>query len=217
MTTIEAAVKAPAPGIADRVREATAVEHRDTESRSFITCLMGGELSLEAYTAYLAQYAYVYRALEARAPQPGDPAFVNDPALDRASTIEADLVALGAADWEATYPALPATAAYVARLHQIGADDLPCYVAHHYTRYLGDMSGGQAIAKLVARHYGATADQLTFYDFADVPSTVQYKRDYREQLNALPFDDAQVAAMIAEAKAAFIYNGDIFNALGASA
>ncbi|WP_062208439.1 heme oxygenase (biliverdin-producing) [Demequina oxidasica] len=217
MTTTEAAVQASAPGIAERVRNATAMEHKDTESRSFITQLMSGELSLDHYVTYLAQYAYVYRALESRAAQPGDPDFVNDPALNRAASIESDLVALGAPDWESAHPALPATAAYVARLHQIGADDLPCYVAHHYTRYLGDMSGGQAISKLVARHYGATADQLAFYDFADVPSTVQYKRDYRDQLDALPFNEDQIDAMIAEAKSAFVYNGDIFNALGASA
>lgn len=216
MTTTDAAVQAPAPGLAELVRTATAMEHKDTESRSFITQLMGGELSLGHYVTYLAQYAYVYRALEARAPQASDPAFVSDPALNRTASIESDLVALGAPDWEAEHPPLAATAAYVARLEHIGDGDLPRYVAHHYTRYLGDMSGGQAISKLVARHYGATPDQLGFYDFVDVPSTVKYKRDYRDQLDALDFDDAQAQAMIDEAKAAFIYNGDIFNALGAS-
>lgn len=215
MTTTAAAIQARAPGLAELVRNATAMEHKDTETRSFISQLMGGDLTIAHYVAYLAQYAYVYRALEARTPQPEDPAFVNDPVLDRFASIQSDLVALGAADWEATYPAFPATQAYVTRLHEIGDGDLPRYVAHHYTRYLGDMSGGQAISKLVARHYGATADQLAFYDFKDVPSTVQYKRDYRDQLDALPFDDAQVQAMIVEAKAAFVYNGDIFNALGA--
>lgn len=215
MTTTDTAVQAP--GIAELVRTATAMEHKDTETRSFITRLMGGELSLDHYVAYLAQYAYVYRALEARAAQPGDPEFVNDPALNRAASIESDLVALGAADWEVAHPALPATEAYVARLLEIGEGDLPRYVAHHYTRYLGDMSGGQAISKLVARHYGATPEQLAFYDFADVESTVQYKRDYRDQLDALPFDDAQIEALISEAKAAFVYNGDIFNALGDAA
>jgi heme oxygenase len=216
MTTTDAAIQAPAPGLAERVRTATALEHKDTENRSFISQLMGGELSLDHYVAYLAQYAYVYRALEARAAQPGDPAFVNDPALNRAPSIESDLIALGAPDWETRFPPFPATQAYVARLQEIGDHDLPRYVAHHYTRYLGDMSGGQAISKLVARHYGATADQLAFYDFSEVPSTVQYKRDYRDQLDALPFDEDQAQAMMTEAKAAFVYNGDIFNALGAA-
>ncbi|WP_430867266.1 heme oxygenase (biliverdin-producing) [Demequina aurantiaca] len=214
MIPTEADAPAPHPGLAERVRTATAAEHQDTENRSFMTQLMGGELTLADYVTYLAQFAYVYRALESRVAQPGDPEFLGDPALARAACIESDLAALGAADWETSHPALPATAAYAARLLEVGQGDLPRYAAHHYTRYLGDMSGGQAIAKLVARYYGATPDQLAFYDFAEVPSTVRYKRAYRENLDALPFDEAQAQAMIDEAKAAFGYNGDIFNALG---
>jgi heme oxygenase len=199
-------------GRAALVREATAPQHRNAETRSFITALMGGELSLAAYTAYLAQYAYVYRALEARTPRDSDPAIIADSRLARFAVIEADLAALGASDWEAEHPALPATAAYVARLNAI-ADDLPRYVAHHYTRYLGDLSGGQAIAALVARHYGATEEQLSFYRFDGIDSPVTFKREYRAGLDALDFDSADDAAFVDEAKSAFGYNAAIFEAL----
>lgn len=202
-------------GIAARLREATAPEHRDTETRGFITRLMGGELDLAAYTAYLAQYAYVYRALEARSPQPGDPEFLTDPGLIRLPSIESDLANLGAADWQQTHPALPATAEYVAHLDGIDAADLPRYVAHHYTRYLGDLSGGQAIAALVARHYSAAENQLAFYRFETIDSPVRYKRAYREGLDALPFTEEESQVLFAEAKRAFVFNGAIFEALGA--
>ncbi|WP_062516776.1 heme oxygenase (biliverdin-producing) [Demequina gelatinilytica] len=202
-------------GLAARLREATAPQHRDTENRSFITRLMGGELDLHAYVRYLAQYTYVYRALEAREPQPGDPGFLADQALRRVPSMEADLAELGAGDWEAVLPALPATQAYVDHLRALDATDVPRYVAHHYTRYLGDLSGGQAIAALVARHYGATEAQLGFYRFEAIDSPVRYKRAYREQLDALVLDPRQEAALIAEAQAAFDFNGAIFDALGA--
>ena len=52
------------------------------------------------------------------------------------------------------------------------------YLAHHYARYLGDLSGGQAVAVLMARHYGATPEQLCFYDFAELGSVVDAKREY---------------------------------------
>ena len=204
-------------GRAARLRDATSMEHKDTETRGFITRLMGGELDMEAYTRYLAQYAYVYRALEARATQPGDPAFMADPALPRLSAIESDLVHLGAADWEASHPALPATQTYVDHLESLDDADVPRYLAHHYTRYLGDLSGGQAIAKLVARHYGATEDQLAFYRFELIDSPVRFKRTYREELDNLDFTDAQEADLIAEAKAAFGFNAAIFEALGEQA
>jgi len=104
MTVTEEAV-----GLADRLREATTPEHRDTENRGFITRLMGGELSLEAYTAYLAQYAYIYRALEAREIQDDDPAFLKDLGLIRTPSIESDLAHLGVTGLEAQHPILPAT------------------------------------------------------------------------------------------------------------
>lgn len=202
------------PGRAARLREATAPEHRDTETRSFISRLMGGELDLAAYVRYLAQYAYVYRALESRPSQPGDPELLTDPALPRYGSMVSDLANLGAADWESSHPPLAATAAYVSHLDSLDDSDVPRYVAHHYTRYLGDLSGGQAIATLVARHYGAQPDQLGFYRFDLIDSPVRYKRAYREQLDALNFDDEQDAALITEAKAAYRHNGAIFEGLG---
>ncbi|WP_350349550.1 biliverdin-producing heme oxygenase [Agromyces sp. G08B096] len=200
--------------VAALVRAATADDHRNAESRGFITRLMGGELSLGDYTRYLAQFGWVYEALEERGARPGDAA-VFDPALARLAAIESDLAALGAADWRETHPPLVATAAYAAHLRAISDDDVR-YLAHHYTRYLGDLSGGQAIARLVARHYGATADQLRFYDFdLGDEGVVRYKRRYREAMNALALRPDQVDVLIEEARASFRLNGAIFEALAA--
>jgi heme oxygenase len=104
---------------------------------------------------------------------------------------------------------LPATAAYVGRLSGIDPTDLPRYLAHHYTRYLGDLSGGQAIARLVARHYGAREDQLSFYRFDGI-DTVPFKREYREGLDHLGFDESQVATFLAEASESFRLNSALF-------
>jgi heme oxygenase len=199
--------------VAALVRAATADDHRNAESRGFITRLMGGELSLDDYTRYLAQYAWVYEALEERGSRAEDPE-VFDPRLARFAAIESDLAALGAADWRETHPPLPATAAYVAHLRELADDDVR-YLAHHYTRYLGDLSGGQAIAALVSRHYGATPEQLSFYDFDLDEGPVRYKRRYREAMNALALEPAEVDLLIEEARASFRLNGAIFEALGA--
>lgn len=200
--------------VAALVRAATADDHRNAENRGFITRLMGGELSLDDYTRYLAQFAWVYEALEERGSRADDPD-VFDPKLARFAAIESDLVALGAPDWREKYPALPATAAYTAHLREIADDDVR-YLAHHYTRYLGDLSGGQAIAALVGRHYGATPEQLSFYDFdLGDEGPVRYKRRYREAMNALALDPAQVDALIDEARASFRLNGAIFEDLAA--
>jgi heme oxygenase len=204
----------PAKGLAVRLREATTPEHREAESASFMTQLMGGELDLDAYVAYLAQYAYVYRALEARQAQASDPRFLTDPSLARYSSVVSDLEHLGAGDWEERHPPLTATRQYVEHLESLEARDVPRYLAHHYTRYLGDLSGGQAIAKLVARHYGATEQQLAFYRFDGIDSPVVFKRGYRDGIDALDFTPEQQRTLLAEAKAAFGFNSAIFEELG---
>jgi heme oxygenase (biliverdin-producing, ferredoxin) len=198
--------------VAALVRAASADDHRAAETRGFITALMGGALSLDDYTRYLAQLAWVYEALEERGTRPGDPA-VFDPALVRMAAIDADLAALGASDWREVHSPLPETAHYTAHLRVIADDDVR-YLAHHYTRYLGDLSGGQAIARLVARHYGATPDQLAFYRF-DLAGdgVVHYKRGYRDAMNALALSPVEVDVLIAEVRESFRLNSAIFEAL----
>lgn len=195
-----------------RLRTETHDQHRSTESSTFIVQLMKGELTLDDYTRYLAQMAWVYEALESRVVTDDDFA-IYDERLNRLSEIESDLVALGAADWRESHPALPSTQLYVDRLRELAATNDPRFVAHHYTRYLGDLSGGQAISRLVARHYGATDEQLAFYRFDGIENHVHFKRNYREQLDALPLTAEQSAAVVAEAIAAFEYNGALFSEL----
>lgn len=205
--------------VAALIRAASAEDHRATESRGFITRLLAGELDLEAYTRYLAQFAWVYEALESRPDDPADTrADVFDPRLHRLTRIESDLVALGAADWRTRIERLPATVVYVEHLRALGdsrdpLDRVARYLAHHYARYLGDLSGGQAMAVLLARQYGARPAQLTFYDFSELGSVVHAKRNYKERLNALELDAAAVDALTAEVRLAFRYNGAIFDQL----
>ncbi|GAB3121157.1 biliverdin-producing heme oxygenase [Glaciibacter psychrotolerans] len=206
--------------LAGHIRASSQSQHTSTENRSFITELMGGSLSLAAYTQYLAQYAWIYEALEDLIGRvdvstvPGLDALF-DPRLVRMNAIEADLVALGAAHWRDIYPPLAATAEYVEHLRGLDASDGVQALAHHYTRYLGDLSGGQAIASLVARHYGAAPEQLRFFRFEQIESVVRYKRAYRENLNRLDLTDEQVRLLVAEVDASFSFNGALFDALAA--
>ncbi len=197
--------------LSTRLREATAVVHEEAEHRGFVTALMSGELSLGDYRLYLAQLEPVYRAMESRMPQAGDPAFLADRALDRADAIRADLDALGGT---AGVPILPATHAYVARVLAV-RDDAPAFTAHHYTRYLGDVSGGQVIATMLKRHYGAGDEHVSFYDFASAGGPVPIRRAYRAALDAMPWGAEAEARLVDEAKAAFALNAGIFDALWA--
>ena len=147
-----------------RLKESTKHVHDNAEHSTFMEDLMGGSLNTEAYLRLINQYVHIYEALEAvsehyRAePSPITEPFTH-PGLDRAEYIRADIRALGQ-EGDIDAP-LPATAEYVERIRAT-INSPERYLAHHYLRYLGDLSGGQAVAALVTRHYGIPAEAVSY-------------------------------------------------------
>jgi heme oxygenase len=197
--------------ISAQMRDASAQDHKTAESMHFIKHLMEGQLSAADYARYLNQLAFIYQALERHLQTANEMPFAQE--LLRFERIVEDLEALGVDDWQAT-TVLPATAAYVARLSGItGLEDVRL-VAHHYTRYLGDLSGGQAIAALVRRHYGLTDAQTGFYGFDQIENLVRFKEDYRSTLDGLNLTSTEIAALTEEVRLAFRLNQSLFQELG---
>lgn len=203
--------------LAADIRASTQSQHKKAETQSFVTHLMQGQLTLEDYSGYLIQLAWLYKELESLTtsgtPFPSSEKLWDD-ALLRSDAINQDLIALGHRQWQFSSSPTPAMADYINHLQQLGNRANPLLIAHHYTRYLGDLSGGQAIAALVARHYGATSDQLGFYDFHHIKNIVRYKEQYRSRLDSLKLSTEQRKALIAEAQLAFDFNTSVFAELG---
>ncbi|WP_250034727.1 heme oxygenase (biliverdin-producing) [Paractinoplanes maris] len=200
---------------AARIRRATMAEHRDAETRSFISRLMAGEVSYAGYAALTAQYLHIYRELEAAAVPMRDnviAAGFADPVLDRVPSLEADVAHLGSAAIEP----LPATRRYVERLRAHCHTSPAHFIAHHYVRYLGDLSGGLMVGKSVSRTYGLGREGVSFYTFAGIPDAKAYKIAYRERLDRLPsvLGPAVLDELLAESQLAFRLNAAIFAELG---
>ena len=198
------------------LREGTREVHGEAEGMAFIEALLGGRLGQDAYTALAVQQFAIYAALEnagatLRAAG-GDHGLVFDE-LTRLPAIESDLAHLIGPDWAARVELLPATQAYAQRLTACSSD-LTLYAAHAYTRYLGDLSGGQVVKRMVQRHYGVPDEGVSFYDFPAIHRLKPFKDVYRERLDALPLDDERRAATVAEARVAFRLNQAVFAGLG---
>jgi heme oxygenase len=198
------------------MRESSQQQHQEAESSPFAAALMRGELSLGDYTTYLVQLAWLYDALERQvangvARPTSEPLW--DSRLNRLDAITADLAELGIVDWRETTAPSSSMATYIAHLDSLSGRADVRLVAHHYTRYLGDLSGGQAIAALVARHYGATPAQLSFYRFDDIDNIVRYKESYRGHLDGLDLTPEESATLITEVQLAFTMNQRVFDEL----
>lgn len=195
--------------------ERTRSSHSDSEGADFMAGLMRGSGTLDDYAALSAQHWYVYDALESVGTAlDGDAVaapFLN-PKLDRLARIEADLEFLLGAEWRDAIAPLPSAMAYAERIREV-ADWPGGYVAHHYTRYLGDLSGGQFIARLMTRHYGLADRGISFYDFAELGDLDAFKEGYRVLLDEAPWDDGERSRFIDEVQLAYRFNSELFDDL----
>ncbi|MGB3613671.1 MAG: heme oxygenase (biliverdin-producing), partial [Elainellaceae cyanobacterium] len=136
------------------------------------------------------------------------------PELHRKDSLEQDLQYYFGNDWREKISISPAAQAYVDRIHQIGAEQPELLVAHSYTRYLGDLSGGQILKKIAQRGMNLSEGQGTaFYEFEDIEDEKGFKATYRAAMDSLPVDDATAQQIVDEANAAFGMNMKLFNEL----
>ena len=192
------------------MKEGSTAEHDAAEQSPFVSELLAGRVNGDGYADYLRRLRVVYGALEeAVRARRHDPlvAAVYDPALERLSAVDADLE-----HWAPGAPReveSPAAAAYRDRI--ASASWGGALLAHHYTRYLGDLSGGQAIGKVLDRTFGLEGAGLSFYDFPVRPKP--YKDSYRARLDGLGLDADKIGRAVDEVKVAFRLNQALFEEL----
>ncbi|MGW3986429.1 biliverdin-producing heme oxygenase [Streptomyces sp. NPDC004830] len=201
------------------VRTASREQHEQVRGSAFLSDLLGGRLGVEAFARYTEQLWFVYDALESAAGRlAGDPVagpFVR-PELFRGAALERDLEHLRGPGWRASAEALPATRAYAGRIAECARTWPAGYVAHHYIRYLGDLSGGQIIRATAEKTWGfaSRGDGVRFYVFEQVPNPAAFKRGYWELLDAVPADELERQRVVAECSRAYELNHGMFRALG---
>ena len=195
------------------LRERTRTGHSSSEGADFMGDLMSGKGTRDDYVSLVAQHYFIYEAIERSAEQ-----MKNDPVaapfisskLTRLPAIEEDLRFLIGDDWLERIEPLATTRAYVARINEVGATWAGGFVAHHYTRYLGDLAGGQIIRTLMQRQFGFDTNGVGFYLFGDIAKPREFKDVYRAQLDAVPWDDVERDRVIDEVMLAYRFNTELF-------
>lgn len=206
------------------LKDATQELHDAAERSPFIGRLLGGELPIDDYTRFLAQLHDVYAVLEEAADVLAEDPIAGpfaEPALTRLPSLTADLELLGGADWRDRFSPTAATDDLVAHLRTTCFDWPGGFVAHHYVRYLGDLSGGQIIRRILERVYGFAERYpdgpdhagVRFFVFEHLDNGVQFKKHYRALLDTAPWDAAERERVVAEANTAFRLNNAVFDSL----
>lgn len=204
-------------GLAARLKQETRGLHTLAERSGVMADLLQGRLALNGYVALLRNLQPIYAALEAGLDAHASNAQVRRlwrPELRRLASLEQDLDTLRPGDWATASRLAPAGTAYVERLQRLAQTAPALLLAHAYLRYLGDLHGGQMMARMVRGQFALEAAKGTaFYDFGAPEQVEQLKRDFRAGLDALALTPMQADAFVAEACEGFRLHQQLFDEL----
>ncbi|MGB3765714.1 MAG: heme oxygenase (biliverdin-producing) [Phormidesmis sp.] len=203
--------------LATQLREGTKKAHTMAENVGFVRCFLRGVVEKKSYRKLVANFYYVYSAMEEELEKHKNHPVVSKiyfPVLNRKATLEKDLAFYYGNNWKEQISLSKAGKKYVERIREISANQPELLVGHSYTRYLGDLSGGQILKTISQRAMNLTgSDGVAFYEFPTIDDEKAFKAEYRDSLNEAPVDDATANAIVEEANDAFGINMELFQEL----
>jgi heme oxygenase (biliverdin-producing, ferredoxin) len=209
-----------ADGLAERLRQETQSLHIQAERSGIIRDLLKGQASRHGYALLIRNVLPAYQRMEdgfaASADAPGI-RVIHRPALERAAAIRSDLTALYGDDWADRLPLLPAGEAYAETVAAAAKSDDARLIAHAYVRYMGDLSGGQILRRILIRTLGLEPDALSLYEFPQITDIETFKTDYREAFDRAGLEIGDVRGVLDEGAEAFRQNIAVSEAVRAAA
>jgi len=196
-----------------QIKEGTKKSHSMAENTSFVASFLRGVIDKENYRQLIANFYFIYHAMESEVNRLEDDPYISPlklDALERHDGLVKDCEYFYGKDWRTEIYPTEATQQYINRIKEVAHNDPRLLVGHHYTRYLGDLSGGQILKNIAQNAMGLTDGGLDFYEFPDIEDKKEFKESYREILNKLPVDQHDVDAIITEANYAFRLNMYMF-------
>jgi heme oxygenase len=203
--------------LATQLREGTKKSHTMAENVGFVKCFLKGVVEKDSYRSLVKNLYFVYTTIEEEMAKHQNHPILSKiyfPELNRKKSLEEDLSYYYGSNWREEATPSAAGLAYVQRIREVSESEPELLVAHSYTRYLGDLSGGQILKKIAQTAMNLSEGEGTaFYEFEDIADAKEFKNKYREAMNDLPIEQATADRIVAEANAAFGMNMNMFNEL----
>tara|TARA_B100001996_G_scaffold5149_1_gene4324 strand:+ start:870 stop:1583 length:714 start_codon:yes stop_codon:yes gene_type:complete len=196
------------------LKEGTKESHSAAENTKFVASFLRGVVNPEEYRKLIANFYFVYSAMEEAISSSEDPMVeaIRSEDLERKESLAKDLKYYYGYNWEETVEPTEACKTYVHRIKEVAEQNPYLLIAHHYTRYIGDLSGGQILREIAARVINPPVGEgLNFYDFPNISDAKLFKQNYRASLDNLGTDSSQDNALITEANYAFRLNMYMFD------
>jgi heme oxygenase len=196
--------------LAGKLRSGTQQAHTAAENVGFMKCFLKGVVDRDCFAKFLGNLYYIYSELEAAITSHQEHPVIGAiyfPELNRQASLEKDMLFYYGNDWRKQISPSKAVQIYIARIQELSASEPVLLIGHTYTRYMGDLSGGQMLQKIAQSSLKLSGYEGTsFYNFEQISDKKAFKEKYRQALNALPIDDVMVEQIVAEANNAFQFN-----------
>ena len=203
--------------LATMLREGTKKSHSMAENAGFVKCFLKGVVEKKSYRKLVMNFYFVYSAMEEEIEKLRDHPVISKiyfPLLHRKQSLEEDLRFYYGHNWREEISISEAGQAYVDRIREVANSEPELLVAHSYTRYIGDLSGGQILKKISQRAMNLNDGEGTaFYEFPEITDEKAFKNQYRQSLNELPIDMSTAEKIVDEANSAFSMNMKLFQEL----
>ncbi|KAL7331473.1 hypothetical protein PS15p_203662 [Mucor circinelloides] len=191
------------PQLAMAMKEGTKVVHSAAENSVFTKRFMSGTISTDEYGRYINSLYFVYKTMEDLLAQHKENPLIKlvyfPYELTRGKSLIKDLEYYYGKDRVAEITdfknVTPAVKTYINALKDAAEKNPALLIAHSYSRYLGDLSGGQILAKRLKKHVlkrdvtDASWDSyhgLEFYNFDHIRNHNEFKNLYRQRLDESP-------------------------------
>ena len=206
--------------LASELKTGTKRSHTAAENTKFVGSFLRGVVSEQNYRTLIKDFYFVYSAIEEEMERLADDEFLKPiyfKELNRLNFLKMDLRYYYGPNWMMEVKPSEACIQYVERIHEVADKDPYLLVGHHYTRYLGDLSGGQILRNIAEKALDLPKNEgLHFYDFPKIEDKKAFKTKYREGLDKVTTDTSKINDIIAEANYAFRLNMYMFDELSGS-
>ncbi|NWX90295.1 HMOX2 oxygenase, partial [Nothoprocta pentlandii] len=205
--------------LSELLKKGTKESHDRATNTQFVKDFLKGRIKKEVFKLATVALYFTYSALEEEMDRNKDnPVFAPlyfPLELHRREALVKDIEYFYGEDWKEKIQCSEATQQYVDRIRHVGQHEPELLVAHAYTRYMGDLSGGQVLKKVAQRalKLPTTEEGIQFYMFENISNAQQFKQLYRARMNALDLDKNTKERIVEEANRAFKLNMQVFDEL----
>ena len=197
-----------------QLKEGTKKSHTMAENTSFVASFLRGVVDESKYRQLIANFYFIYHALESEINIHKDNPFIGPMRLNglaRHDALVEDCKYFYGDDWQDTIRPTEQTQRYISRIHEVAKNNPELLIGHHYTRYMGDLSGGQILKGIAQKALGLKEGGLAFYEFPEILDKKKFKESYRRVLDTMiPATQKDVDGIIVEANYAFRLNMYMF-------